>query len=89
MIFNKLFRVNNLLKLFTLFPLVSIRQENIVVSLSELRTKVLDDNEKKNHYFMFFIQHTGKHTAISFIENNNFSRIEINFLMKGEHNLPS
>lgn len=38
---------------------------------------------------MFFIQHTGKHTAISFIENNDFSRIEINFLMNGEHNLPS
>lgn len=55
MIFKKLFRVNNLLKLFTLFPLVSIRQENIVVSLSELRKKVLDNNEKKNHYFMFFL----------------------------------
>lgn len=54
MIFKKLFRVNNLLKLFTLFPLVSIRQENIVVSLSELRKKVLDNNEKKIHYFMFF-----------------------------------
>lgn len=55
MIFKKLFRVNNLLKLFTLFPLVSIRQENIVVSLSELRKKVLDNNEKKNHYFMLFL----------------------------------
>lgn len=54
MIFNKLFRVNNLLKLFTLFPLVSIRQENIVVSLSELRTKVLDDNEKKKSLFHVF-----------------------------------
>lgn len=56
MIFKKLFRVNNLLKLFTLFPLVSIRQENIVVSLSELRNKVLDNNEKKKSLFhVFFI----------------------------------
>lgn len=55
MIFKKLFRVNNLLKLFTLFPLVSIRQENIVVSLSELRKKVLDNNEKKIIISCFFI----------------------------------
>lgn len=55
MIFKKLFRVNNLLKPLTLFPLVSIRQENIVVSLSEPRKKVLDNNEKKNHYFTFFL----------------------------------
>lgn len=54
MIFKKLFRVNNLLKLFTLFPLVSIRQENIVVSLSELRKKVLDNNEKKIIISCFF-----------------------------------